>query len=269
MSVAGPGQTLLSRQATQMLDPAALRTQSHGHWRLKGLAEPVELFEIADEAEPPRPPVENPKAYRVVRDGELWLPVRQIRHSLPAERDAFVDRRDAIDELVRRFDAGARLISLTGIGGTGKTRLATRLAWDWLGEFPGGAWFCDLAQARGIDGIASAVGLALDVPLGKEDAVTQLGHAIAGRGACLMILDNFEQVARHAEATLGKWLDRAREARFLVTSVGVLGIPGESVLPLSPLPLDYAAILFTQRARFAKRGFEPRGEDMDAIAPLV
>ena len=269
MSVAAPGQTLLSRQATQVLDAAALRIQSHGHWRLKGLAEPVELFEICETDSAPRPPVENPKAYRVIRDGELWLPVRQIRHSLPAERDAFVGRRDALDEVARRFDAGARLVSVTGIGGTGKTRLATRFAWDWLGEFPGGAWFCELAQARGIDGIASAVALGLDAPLGKEDAVTQLGHAIAGRGACLMILDNFEQVAPHAEATLGKWLDRAREARFLVTSVGVLGIPGESVLPLAPLPLDDAATLFTLRARFAKRGFEPRGEEKDAIAPLV
>ena len=269
MSVAGPGQTLLSRQATQALDHAALRIESHGHWRLKGLAEPVELFEICDDDAAPRPPADNPKAYRVVRDGELWLPVRQIRHSLPAERDAFVGRRDTLDELARRFDAGARLVSLTGIGGTGKTRLAMRFAWDWLGDFPGGAWFCDLAQARGVDGIASAVGQALDVPLGKEDAVTQLGHAIAGRGACLMILDNFEQVAGHAEATLGKWLDRAREARFLVTSAACSASAGESVLPLSPLPLDDAAALFTLRARFAKRGFEPRGEDKDAIAPLV
>ncbi len=62
------------------------------------------------------------------------------------------------------------------------------------------------------------------------------GHAIAGRGHCLVILDNFEQVARHAEETLGRWLDRAPEARFLVTTREVLGIAGEEALALAPLP---------------------------------
>ena len=52
------------------------------------------------------------------------------------------------------------------------------------------------------------------MPLGKEDPVTQIGNVIAGRGPCLVILDNFEQVARHAEDTLGRWLDRASDARF-------------------------------------------------------
>ncbi|MEP7058622.1 MAG: tetratricopeptide repeat protein, partial [Caldimonas sp.] len=269
MSVAGPGQTLLSAEAKASLGRTAGRVHSHGHWRLKGLSEPVELFETGDLDAAFAVPLENPKAYRVVRDGELWLPLREVRHSLPAERDAFVDRRETLDELARQFEAGARLVCVTGMGGTGKTRLATRFAWTWLGEAPGGAWFCDLSQARGVEGIASAVSQALDVPLGKEDPVVQLGNAISGRGNCLVVLDNFEQVTRHAEATLGKWLSRAREARFLVTSRGVLGMGGESVLPLAPLPPNEAAALFMRRAQFAKLGFEPTGADQAAILPLV
>ena len=66
-----------------------------------------------------------------------------------------------------------------------------------------------------------------------DDPVRQLGHAIAGRGACLVILDNFEQIARHADDTLGRWLDRAAEARFLVTTREVLGLPGEQALALA------------------------------------
>src|SRR5207244_3724888 len=85
--------------------------------------------------------------------------------------------KDALGELAREFDAGARLVCVTGIGGTGKTRLAIRFAWTWLGEFPGGVWFCDLAPARSVDGIAFAVSQALDVPLGKEDPLVQLGNA--------------------------------------------------------------------------------------------
>ena len=107
-----------------------------------------------------------------MRQGELWPPVREIRHSLPAERDAFVGRADALARVVApASSAGARLVSVLGIGGSGKTRLATRYGWSWLGEFPGGVWFCDLAPARSLDGIASAVAQGLDVPLGRDDPV--------------------------------------------------------------------------------------------------
>ena len=122
------------------------------------MAEPVELFEAGDDARAFTPPPDSAKVYRVVRHGDLWLPVREVAHSLPAERDAFVGRHDALAELARRFDAGARLVSVLGIGGTGKTRLATRFAWTWLGDFPGGAWFCDLSSARGLDGIVQRRG---------------------------------------------------------------------------------------------------------------
>jgi predicted ATPase len=112
-------------------------------------------------------------------------------------------RAEQIRDLARRLEADARLVSVIGIGGSGKTRFVTRFAWTVLGDFPGGVWFCDLSGARGVDGIAHGVGRALDVPLGKEDPVVQLGNAIAGHGRCLVILDNFEQVARYAEETLG------------------------------------------------------------------
>ena len=270
MSIAGPGQTLLSADAKKALEGAGLHIVSHGHWRLKGLSEPLEVFEAsADAGAAFTPLVDQPKAYRVVREGELWLPQREIRHSLSAERDAFIDRLESVDELARQVGAGARLVCVTGIGGTGKTRLVNRFAWSWLGEFPGGAWFCDLSQARNVEGICRAVGQSLDVPLANENPVVQLGNAIAARGVCLVILDNFEQVSSHAEATLGQWLDRARLACFVVTSRNVLGVAGERVLPLAPLRAPDASVLFAQRAQAAKRDFAPSAEDRAAIGPLV
>ena len=269
MSIALGRQTLLSTEARQALGAAPQRVQSHGHWRLHGVADPVELFEIGDADAPFAPPPDAAKAYRVVREGDVWLPARNIRHSLPAERDAFVGRHETLLELARHLDAGARLVSVLGIGGTGKTRLVTRFGWSWLGDFPGGVWFCDLSQTRSPDDIVNAVAQGLDVPLGKEDPVTQIGNAIAGRGPCLMILDNFEQVARYAEATLGRWLNRAGNAQFLITTREVLGLKGEAVLAVSPLQPSDAATLFLARAKAANPDFQPTAEDRSAITRLV
>jgi predicted ATPase len=171
--------------------------------------------------------------------------------------------------LCTEFDDGARLVSLLGIGGCGKTRIATRFGRTWLGDFPGGAWFCDLAAARTLEGVISAVAQGLDVPLGGDDPVAQLGRALAGRGPCLVILDNFEQVARHAEATLGRWLERAADARFLVTTREVLGIAGEEVMALAPLQPADAETLFLRRAAAARRDFAPSAEDSLAIPRLM
>jgi predicted ATPase/class 3 adenylate cyclase len=269
MNTALGGQTLITAAARDALGAVPQRVQSHGHWRVKGLPMPLELLEVGDDDAPFTPPPDTDKVYRVVKKGELWLPARELRHSLPAERDAFVGRRATLLDLARRFDNGARLVSLLGIGGGGKTRLATRFGWVWMGDYPGGVWFCDLAPARTVEGLTSAVAQGLQLPLGVEDPVERIGRAIAGRGVCLVILDNFEQLARHAEATLGRWLDLAADARFLVTTREVLGIAGEETLALAPLQAADAEALFRRRAAAAKRDFEPGPEDEAAIAPLV
>ena len=269
MSLAHGGQTLLTADARAALGDVAWRLQSHGHWRIKGLAEPIELFEVGDERAPFLPPQDSGKVYRVLRQAEGWLPLRDVPHRLPAERDEFVGRQAVLTELVRHFDAGARLVSLLGIGGSGKTRLALRFARSWMGDFPGGAWFCDLSAARNADGIVHAVAQALDVPPSHDDPVQQLGHAMAGRGACLVILDNFEQVSRHAAETLGRWLDRAGQARFLVTSREVLGLPGEQAVALPPLDAADAVKLFLRRAAAARSDFSAAADARESIERLV
>ena len=269
MSVALGAQTLLSADARRALGVATQRVLSHGHWRMHGVADPVELFEIGETGAPFVAPPDGAKVYRVMRQGDLWQPVREVRHSVPAERDGFVGRQEPLQQLAGKFDDGARLVSVLGMGGTGKTRLVTRFAWTHLGDYPGGVWFCDLSQARTVDGILFATAQGLDVPLGETDPVVQLAHAIAGRGECLMILDNFEQVARHAEETLGHWLERAPQARFIVTTREVLGIVGEQTFALDPLPARDAVALFVRRAQAAKSGFQTSADDDSAIEQLV
>jgi predicted ATPase/class 3 adenylate cyclase/Tfp pilus assembly protein PilF len=262
-------QTLLTAAARAALGPTSLRVVSHGQWRMKGVPEPIELFEAGDEQSALAPPPDAAKCYRVVPQGDLWLPVREIRHNLPAERDQFVGRRQALLDLAQRFETGARLVSVLGMGGSGKTRLATRFAWTWLGEYPGGAWFCDLSAARQRDDIASAVAQGLGVPLGDGDPIALLGRVIAGRGHCLVVLDNFEQVARHAPETLGHWLDAAGEAHFLVTTREVLGLPGEQVYALAPLQVAEAVELFDDRAAAAFGGDRQADDDREVVGQLV
>jgi predicted ATPase/class 3 adenylate cyclase/Tfp pilus assembly protein PilF len=256
MSAAHGEQVLVSAATAELVRgelPEGVTLREMGEHRLKGMLDPERLLQVvAPDLRSDFPPLQS-----------------QVGHSLPAERDAFVGRREPLAELSRRLETGARLVSVLGLGGAGKTRLVTRFGWNALPGFPGGVWFCDLSEARSADGILHAVAQGLDVPLGKDDPVTQLGHAIAGRGKCLVILDNFEQVARHAEETLGRWLNRAGAARFLVTTREVLGLPGENVIALASLPPDDAAALFLRRAEAAKPGFVPNGEDQAAIPPLV
>jgi len=256
MSVAHGGQVLLSIATAELVQgwlPEGVTLREMGEHRLKGLPDPERLLQI------------------VAPDLRVDFPplATLTDHSLPAERDAFIGRREPLVELARRLAAGARLISVVGLGGTGKTRLVTRFGWRSLGEFPGGVWFCDLSEARSPDGILNAVARGLDVPLGKDDPVIQIGRAIAGRGGCLVILDNFEQVSRYGEETLGQWLNRASLARFLVTTREVLGLPGEETLALPPMANPDAVALFLHRAETAKPGFRPSAEDQTAIAPLV
>jgi len=194
-----------------------------------------------------------------------------MRFSWPGERDAFVGRKAELDELGRRVgkSGAARLVTLLGAAGMGKTRLAVRYGWQSLGEWPGGMWFCELSEARSLDGIVSAVGRALGVPLGRGDPVVQLGHAIAGRGRCLVVLDNFEQVVGEAGATVGRWVERATEARFVVTSRERLGVGGEEVQAVEPLSIESGVELFVERAGRQRPGFALEGGEREAVREVV
>ncbi|RVU43317.1 ATP-binding protein [Rubrivivax rivuli] len=268
MALARGGQTLASSAAAAQLQTAGWQTLSHGHWRMKGLPEPLEVHEVGDDSAPWLPPPDAEKSQRVVWHRGQWMGGDQVPHNLPAERDRFVGRQADLRALALLLEGPARLVTLHGTGGMGKTRLALRHAWAWRGNFPGGVWFCDLAQARNLDSVLQAVAVALDVPLGA-DPVAQLGRAIAGRERCLLILDNFEQVTRHAPETVGRWLDMAPQAHFVATSREVLGLRGEHTLALDALSTDEAAELFHERAQAALAGYQRDAESDRAVRQLV
>jgi predicted ATPase/class 3 adenylate cyclase/Tfp pilus assembly protein PilF len=274
LSVTRGGQTLLSaavNAAIRDAPPAGAHVEIHGHYRLKGVETPVEVCELGIRGHSAfAPPNDTDHVYRVVRAGDLWQPVRAIRHNLPAERDAFVGRTHDLHALAQRLDAGVRLLTVLGPGGSGKTRFMRRYGKAWLGDWPGGIYFCDLSDARSLDGIMGAVAVALDVPLSSADTGVQLGHAIAARGRCLVVLDNFEQVVEHAAATLGRWVDRAADAVFVVTSRERLHLTGEEIFPLEPLPLEKDAIdLFVARAQAQRPDFVLSAANREDVGHIV
>ncbi|MEM7247470.1 MAG: protein kinase [Acidobacteriota bacterium] len=189
---------------------------------------------------------------------------------VPAEADEFVGRERELDTLQQRFDQGARLISVLGPGGIGKTRLARRHAHREHERHPRGTWFCDLSEATSREDIVQVVATTLGVRLQGDSPIEQLGHAIAGRGACLLLLDNFEQVVEHAESTLGRWLTRAPEARFLATSRERLQVGGEELMVLEPLTPEREGVeLFVLRARSHGRTIDLTGDQRDEVEEIV
>ncbi|MEL6346099.1 MAG: tetratricopeptide repeat protein, partial [Myxococcota bacterium] len=189
-------------------------------------------------------------------------------NNLPAEMDGFIGRQSALQLLSQHLDM-SRLVTLLGTGGMGKTRLALQFARQHLSEYPGGVFFCDLSDARTLDDIVFTVGQSMGVPLKRGDPLKQLGHAIAWRGPCLLILDNFEQLTAFSAQTVERWLEKADKARFVVTSRVLLEISGERTMRLAPLDEDDAVALFVERAVSKVPGFAMSEADREAVVRLV
>ena len=173
---------------------------------------------------------------------------------MPAARDRFFGRREAL-EAVRAWLAGdGALMTLTGPGGVGKTRLALEALQALRGpQSPEGVEIirCQLAEARGWLGFAAALAAALGVSVrdcsSSTEAVARLELALAGRAPLLVQLDSPERSMQAARAALQSWLNRPG-LRFLVSSQERLRLAGEAVLELSGLADEDAKALYRDRS---------------------
>lgn len=175
---------------------------------------------------------------------------------LPRPRDAFFGRDALLDRVDEALREGARLITLLGPGGMGKTRVALELSARVSAderERGDGVFFCDLSGARDPDELADALARTLDLELrGRGDAALEAGRALATAGRVLVVLDNFEQLVDLGASTVSRWLDLAPEARFLVTSRVRLRLPDEMPIEVEPLAVAEATRLFVARASRAR-----------------
>ncbi len=280
MSVAGGAQTLLTPEACGALGATPLRLVSHGHWMLKGVSEPVELFEVGEEDAPFECPPEADKAWRMVRIGADWRPVREIPNNLPIQVNAFIGRaRERAD--LRRLLAGSRLVTLLGMGGLGKTRLSLQVAGELLGQFPDGVWFIDLAPIRDPALVTGELAQVLGVREEPGRALLQTVCAHLKSLRVLLVLDNCEQVVAACAEVAAAVLRAAPQVRLIASSREALRVPGEQAYPILPLPVPprdatlaqlaglTAVQLFVERARQHKPAFVLDEHEAPAVAALV
>ncbi len=203
--------------------------------------------------------------------------VRRPRTNLPAPVTGLVGRDDAVDR-VCALAAEARLVTLTGPGGVGKTRLALEAAARLAGTFADGVRLVELAGARGggtasvVESVAAALGVRDDIPgegggggAGAGATADRLAEAVGPR-RLLLVLDNCEHVVGPVAALAEQLLRRAPHLHIIATSQEPLAIAGETLDAVAPLTEADAVRLFAARAAAAAPGFVLDDGNAEAVA---
>jgi len=208
-------------------------------------------------------------------------PVRRAAGNLPAELTSFVGRRGEVAE-VKRLLAGSRLVTLTGVGGVGKTRLALRAAAELRRAFRDGVWLVQLDQVRDQALVAQAVAGALGLQDRAGYAPTAMLADYLGGRQLLLVLDNCEHLVDAAAKLADLLLRTAAGLRVLATSRESLNMTGETVLAVPPLATPEpgrrptvaeltrspAAVLFVERAAQVVPGFAVTEANAAAVAGI-
>jgi predicted ATPase len=258
MCAAGNGEQILLSDATHGVaqDPSVISLGTH---RLRDVPDEIEIFQLAGEG----------------LDGD-FPPLKTLSaqpNNLPFASDQLVGRELDIVEVAEAVSAH-RLVTLTGVGGVGKTRLALEVAASMLGEFSAGVWFVPLASASSGDQVAALTAKELGIgERGAEPLTATLQRQLAARDL-LIVLDNCEHLVDAAAAFVDGLLTHAAKVRVLATSRELLGVRGEQAYAVTPLSVGAAhgagdAIsLFMERARAAVSGFDFASEELDLVVEV-
>ncbi|MCG7207458.1 ATP-binding protein [Streptomyces arenae] len=193
--------------------------------------------------------------------------VESQRGNLPALFTSFVGRRSEV-AAIRGLLQSARLVTLTGPGGVGKTRLALEAADISAKTFPDGVWLVELAPVQDPAAVAGAIATALGMSdRGTAPVLEQLEKYLAQRRA-LIVLDNCEHLADACAVLAKTLLCAAPELHILATSRRTLGITGEQLFTVSPLGAEDAAGLLEDRASAVRSGFEVGERNRAEVARL-
>lgn len=272
MSAGHGGQILISSTVMELLDdrlPQGVRLKDIGEHYLKGLLQPEHIFQVI----PPDLPVDFPP-----------LRTEDPRSKVPIPATPFLNRVAELENIIELLGSSeCRLITLTGIGGSGKTRLAIEAARKGQLLFRS-VYFAGLAAITSLDdliiNLAETIAYSFHIPPGisltLDEAKNQLLHYLADKNA-LLVMDNFEQLSSHA-GFLGDLLAAAEAIKLIVTSRERLNLPGEWVIEINGLSFpsrerndavpEFAAVqLFLKSAARASR-FNVSEGDWGAIARI-
>jgi predicted ATPase len=211
------GQVLLSKETR---DAAPADVTDLGEHRLKDFAVAVPIFQLGSERFPPLKTISNT--------------------NLPRPASSFVGREKETEEIVSLLQDGARLLTLTGPGGTGKTRLSIEAAAELVPDFKAGVFWVPLAPIRDPALVTESIGQTL----GARDSLAD--HI--GEREMLLLLDNIEQVIE-AAPDLASVVESCPNLRLLITSRELLRVRGEMEYPVLPLAEPDAVELFCARSR--------------------
>jgi predicted ATPase/class 3 adenylate cyclase len=243
MSAAHGGQILVSHVTEELVRdslPLTLGLLDLGEHRLRDLSRPVHVFQLVGSSlRDEFPPIDSLDAFP---------------GNLPVQHTSFVGRQDELRQLAQVMD-GARLVTLTGPGGVGKSRLALHVAADLLPRFRHGAWICELAAIDDERSMIDLVTNALRVEPREGVTIGVRLLEFLGDRELLLILDNCEHVLDAAATLATDVLSACPRVGILTTSREPLGVEGEQVWPVEPLAVSGtddagdAVRLFRDRAR--------------------
>ena len=257
-NLAHGGQTVLSG-ATEYMVVDSLPTDAWvtdlGTHELRGVARPERVVQLCHpDLRNDFPPLRTPKSIAA--------------HNLPSQFTSFVGRGSQLTELGKLL-AQNRLLTLSGAGGAGKTRLGIQVANQVAAEYADGVWYVDLAPISDSDLVAVAVARALGLPdqPGRSTMET-LTRFIADR-QLLMVLDNCEHLLDACAELIVAVLRGAPGLTLLTTSREPIGVPGEATWRVPSLSVaDEAIELFTDRARLAQPGFAMTDDNAATVAEI-
>ena len=260
------GQVLLSRATHDLVIDSGAEEASFkdlGEHRLRDLARPERVYQLCHAELPSEfPPLRSLAAYP---------------NNLPQQLTSFIGRHGEMAQ-VREFLAEKRMITLTGAGGCGKTRLALHVAADALEEYPDGVWWVELAPLADGALVPGAVAAALSIrEVAGEDLAETLARTLAGQ-QILVVLDNCEHLVEASSALVSTILRRCKGVSIIATSREPLGIDGETSVLVPSLAVpnvdgsEPAAVdsvrLFVDRARAVRPNLRIGADDARQIADI-
>lgn len=197
-------------------------------------------------------------------------PLSRPKHNLPTQMTSFIGREAQI-EAIKNLLKDTRLLTLTGPGGTGKTRLSIRVAEDLLDEFDDGVYFVDLAPITNSDAIPATIGAVLGATDHVNEATIKSIKQTIGDRYLLLVIDNYEHVIDGA-SMVSDLLMGTEHLKVLVTSREALRLSGEQEFSVPPLNFNEnnseAVTLFVQRAQMILPSFKLDSGNLEDIVTI-